>query len=422
MAFENAKDITSLVTATGGYLQTAVKLIAPYVKEKASGNDTELAGLLTGLIDAQKPTKLVESQAKILAIADVLGYLSTFTKMVMDNVEGMHYSDRYNNITGQFAAVREIWTEFGKHRSAESAGGAKVTFGERLEEMARQVGGTPAKRFKKVFALYNDVSCDLKDQLDKEGTILNAYKQYRLALQDAEQWTFEVMTAQKGIMEAATLDVEAKAKAYDALSAVTKEDDPAAMAKLIEARKIRDAARLVAEDEQSRYRLLGKVRDHFKLGYAMGEAHQTQLSQTNASKNELYQTGVIFFSTQQGTYAMQAANVTAKFGQREGVETMKAMYKEMNQSLEDMAAGTKDTIETVEVATQLAIEPNTYAKAADALLELEKTIHAKLLDGDQKRAEAATIVRKKADELFNGIAQTRLDYQREQAALIKPAA
>ena len=63
--------------------------------------------------------------------------------------------------------------------------------------------GDIAARFDKMKATYLDVTKDTKDQIDREHTILEAYRDYRGALKQAEVLALEVLKTATAKLEKA---------------------------------------------------------------------------------------------------------------------------------------------------------------------------------------------------------------------------
>ncbi len=134
----------------------------------------ELVRLLDDVRDLDEP--------KVVAIANTIRYMSTFNALVRDNVENINVGNRYLAITEMFDSVRED-----SKMLINQLQDGRISFGEKMSNLwMRMRRGTPSDRFDKIVDVYQEVSKDTKDQLDREQNIMDGYIDFRFALKEAE--------------------------------------------------------------------------------------------------------------------------------------------------------------------------------------------------------------------------------------------
>ena len=131
---------------TGGamqkYLDRAVGVLTKFGILPAEDAPSEL----TKLLDEVKHV----DEAKVLAIAKTVKYMSSFNAMVRENVENINIGNRYLEITQLFDSVRED----SKNLIAQLDDG-KVSIGEKIANLWMRIRrGSPHDRFEKIVEVY----------------------------------------------------------------------------------------------------------------------------------------------------------------------------------------------------------------------------------------------------------------------------
>ena len=80
------------------YLDKALKVLENFEIVQKEGEESKLAELLQDVVAVDEP--------KVLAVAKTLRHMSAFNALVRENVSGMKFSDRYNQITKLFDSIR----------------------------------------------------------------------------------------------------------------------------------------------------------------------------------------------------------------------------------------------------------------------------------------------------------------------------
>src|SRR5690606_28273454 len=134
------------------------------------------------------------------------------------------------------------------------------------------------------------VTADTKDQIEREQTILESYRDFRGALKQAEVMALEVLhTAEQRLGEKQTV-----LEAASAELAAYQGDVPADRARLEMAR---DERLREMQNEEKRNQIAKDLSYNLTISYNSTEVVMARLMQTTNSKERVYQQSISFFST-----------------------------------------------------------------------------------------------------------------------------
>lgn len=263
---------------------------------------------------------------KVAAIARTLDQASLFNDVVREQVAGITIGERYEGITTAFNSIRDD----AKSLVDQYADG-KISTMERVSNVwMKMTRGDIASRFGKIKDLYLEVQDESANQIDRERKILEAYLDFRGAMKQSEVLALEVLKAAEGELEAA------KAKVGEAVAAVAgyAGEDPAERARLELAR---DEQLRLLQAEEKRYQVAKDLSDNLTIGYNTSEVIMARLVQTTSAKERVYAQSVSFFSTNEIVLTALTASFTGMHGLHESTQTLEAMKKGVDQSLEVLA-------------------------------------------------------------------------------------
>ncbi|MCC7283856.1 MAG: hypothetical protein IT556_15835 [Acetobacteraceae bacterium] len=265
-------------------------------------------------------------ETKVTLIGRVLNQAGVFNQIVRDELGQMTIGSRYETITKAFDSIRDD----AKGMVDQMADG-RISFGERISNVWQKLSrGDIASRFETIRTTYTDVSRDTKDQIEREHRILEAYRDFRGALKEAEVMALELLKLAQGKLDAAKAATDTAAKAVEAANA----EDAAGRARLELARD--EAVRLL-QDEERRYQIAKDLSDNLTVSYNTSEVIMARLMQTTSAKERVYQQSVAFFSTNESVLTAMTASYTGLAGLHESTETLNAMKDGMNKGLEALA-------------------------------------------------------------------------------------
>jgi len=277
---------------------------------------------ITGLL--QQITALDET--KILLIGRTLNQSSIFNEVVREQVAAMNIGTRYEGITKGFDSIRDD-----AKGMVDQLDDGKVDFFERTSNVWMKITrGDISARFNKIRDIYLEVSKDTKDQVTREQTILEAYRDFRGALKQSEVMALEVLEKAQEALEERRDALKAATTELEAFS----EGTPADRARLEMARdeRVRDL-----QNEDRRYQIAKDLSDNLTISYNTSEVVMARLMQTTNAKERVYQQSISFFTTNETVLTALSASFTGLFGLHESTQTLNAMKEGMSKSLETLA-------------------------------------------------------------------------------------
>ncbi|MEL6302488.1 MAG: cell surface protein [Pseudomonadota bacterium] len=292
---------------------------------------------------------------KALAIARTLNQASLFNEVVREQIEAMRIGERYRDITERFDSIRDD-----AKGMVDQLEDGKIDLWERAQNVWMKVSrGDIPDRFNKIKEIYLEVAADSRDQIDREHTILNAYRDFRGALKSSEVLAIQILNKAEGVLDAQRTALKAAADAITGAGT----DDRETLAKLELARDA-ELRRLQQADE--RYQIAKDLADNLTVSYNTSETVMARLLQTTHAKERVYSQAVMFFGTNETVFTALAASFTGLHGLHESTETLKAMKEGVSQSLEVLAeVGGK----VQEAAIREGYGPTIRADAVKALVE-----------------------------------------------------
>ncbi|MFN9355684.1 MAG: cell surface protein [Alphaproteobacteria bacterium] len=300
------------------YLDRALTTLRDLGIVPAKGEDAPINALLQQISDLDND--------KITVIARTLNQASSFNEVVRENVSAMSVGDRYRQITEGFNSIRDD-----AKAMVDQISDGKVSVWERAtNSWMKLTRGDIADRFDKIRAIYLSVTKETKNQIEREHAILQAYRDFRGALKQAEVLALEVLKKAEWKLE------EAKKRLNEASAAVGNYagTEPAERAKL---ELIRDEVLRQTQDEDKRYQIAKDLSDNLTVGYNTSEVIMARLMQTTSAKERIYAQSVSFFSTNDTVLTALKASFTGMFGLHESTETVNAMKEGMSKSIEVLA-------------------------------------------------------------------------------------
>lgn len=265
-------------------------------------------------------------EERVVAITRTLAQASIFNDVVREQVAAMEIGTRYEKITDAFDSIRDD-----AKAMVDQIEDGKLTTFERLANVWMKVTrGDIATRFDEIKQAYLQVTASVGDQIRREHTILEAYRDFRGALKQAEVLAFEVLAKAEAELEAARARVDTAMGEVDAHAG----HDAAARARLELARDER--VRELQADEK-RYQIAKDLADNLTIAYNTSEVVMARLMQTNTAKERVRAQAISFFSTNETVLAALTASFTGLFGLHESTRTVEAMKEGVSQSLETLS-------------------------------------------------------------------------------------
>jgi hypothetical protein len=263
---------------------------------------------------------------KVAAIARTLDQASLFNDVVREQVAGITVGERYEIVTKAFNSIRDD----AKSLVDQYADGKISTMERASNVWMKMTRGDIASRFGKIKETYLEVQDETANQIERERKILESYLDFRGAMKQSEVLALEVLKAAEAKLDAARTSV---GEAVAALGAYAGEE-AAERARLELAR---DERLRYLQNEEKRYQIAKDLSDNITIGYNTSEVVMARLVQTTTAKDRVYAQSVSFFSTNEVVLTALTASFTGMHGLHESTQTLEAMKKGVNQSLEVLA-------------------------------------------------------------------------------------
>lgn len=312
---------------------------------------------------------------RVAVIARTLTRASVFNEVVRDEISGMAIGDRYADITRAFDSIRDD-----AKTMIDQIGDGQIDLWERATSAwMKLVRGDVADRFERIRETYLAVTRDTRDQVDRERRILEAYRDYRGALKQAEVMALEVLAKAETALDAAKARVRTAGEAVAGFAG----SEPAERARLELAR---DEAVRAAQDEERRYQVAKDLADNLTIGANTSEVIMARLMQTTNAKERVFAQAVSFFSTNEAVLTALKATFTGTFGLHEATAAVEAMKEGISRSVEVLSeiGGTVQ-----EAAVRAGYGPTIRADAVRKLIDSIVTFQERSREiVDEMRANA----------------------------------
>lgn len=336
------------------YLDKAVNAIRDlgiWPEQQAEAPITSLLAQITEL-----------DETRVILIGRTLSQASAFNEVVREQVAAMKIGERYEDITKGFDSIRDD-----AKGMVDQLEDNKIDLFERASNVWMKVSrGDIASRFNKIRDTYLEVTADTKDQIDREHTILEAYRDFRGALKQSEVMALEVLQTAEGRLREKKDNLQ---KAADELAAYAG-DVPADRARLEMAR---DERLREMQNEEKRYQIAKDLSDNLTISYNTSEVVMARLMQTTNAKERVYQQSISFFSTNETVLTALSASFTGMFGLHESTETLNAMKEGMSKSLETLSEiGDKVQEEAIKAGYGPTVRADAVKKLVDSVVNFQE--------------------------------------------------
>mgnify|MGYP001556575103 FL=1 len=369
---------TSMVRTPLKYLDKAVNNLRDLGLMPAKPDEAPITALIAQVSDLD--------EGKSLAIARTLSHTSVFNEVVREQITQMRVGERYEKITEAFNSIRDD----AKSMVVQLDDGKISTFEKLQNAWMKLTRGDIPDRFSKIKDTYLDVSADTKDQIEREAKILESYKDFRVALKEAQVLAFQLLKIAESEVEAAK---EGLAEASKSVEADTGEDrESTARLELDRDQRLREL-----QDEDKRYQIVKDLAENLSVSYNTTEVVMARLAQTTEVKERVYSQAVSFFGTNESVFTALNASFTSLQGLHESTRTLDAMKEGVNESLETIAeVGGKVQEDALRAGYGPTIKAASVKKLVDSVVnfqEKSRSLIAEMRDlATQNEREISTAV------------------------------
>jgi hypothetical protein len=365
-------DTSNLVATPLNYLDKALNRLRDLGLMPSKPEEAPVVELIKQISDLD--------EEKAVAIARTLSHTTVFNEVVREQISSMKVGERYETIVNAFNSIRDD-----AQKMVTQLDDGKIDTMERLGNFWMKItrGDIPS-RFNKIKDTYNEVTRDSRDQIERERTILEAYRDFRGALKEAQVMALQILKKAEAALDAAKKRLE---EASQALTTNTDKDQEV-IAKLELAR---DQRLRELQDEDKRYQVAKDLAENLSVSYNTTEVIMARLMQSNDVKERVYSQAVSFFGTNETVFTALNASFTSLQGLHESTKTLEAMKEGVSQSLETLAdVGGKVQEEALKAGYGPTIKAESVKKLLDAVInfqEKSRTLIAQLRDLSSKNTE-----------------------------------
>lgn len=299
-------------------LDKAMKQVRDLGLDTKTAEDAPIGGLLEKIYDLDAEN--------VAVIAKTLSQVSLFNEIVRNEISAMNVGERYEDVVFAFNSIRDD-----AKRLVDQMADGKINTFERLANVWMKVRrGDISDRFDEIQHTYLEVAKDAKDQIIREGRILDAYQDFRVAYKQAQVLALKVLQTAEQKLAASKAELEAASKKVADYTGTDISER--ASLEMERDSKIREL-----QDEDKRYQIAKDLADNLTIGYNTSEVVMSRLVQTTSAKERVYQQAVSFFSTNEAVLTALKASFMGLFGLHESTRTLESMKEGVEKSLETLS-------------------------------------------------------------------------------------
>ena len=381
---------TSIVSTPLKYLDKAVNGLRDLGLMPEKPEEAPILALIAQVSDLD--------EEKSVAIARTLSHTTVFNEVVREQIAQMKVGERYEKITDAFNSIRDDAKSM-----VDQLDDGKISTMEKLQNLwVRITRGDIPDRFRKIKETYLDVTGDTKDQIEREMKIIESYKDFRVALKEAQVMAFQLLKKAEAEVEAAKGRLDESSRE---LSAASQEDrEQLARLELARDQRLREL-----QDEDKRYQIVKDLAENLSISYNTTEVVMARLAQSTEVKERVYSQAVSFFGTNETVFTALNASFTSLQGLHESTRTLDAMKEGVNQSLETIAeVGGKVQEDALRAGYGPTIKAESVKKLVDSVVNFQEKSRALIAEmrdlatrNEQEISAAVEISKKRMVELAN---------------------
>ncbi len=381
---------TSIVSTPLKYLDKAVNGLRDLGLMPEKPEEAPILALIAQVSDLD--------EEKSVAIARTLSHTTVFNEVVREQIAQMKVGERYEKITDAFNSIRDDAKSM-----VDQLDDGKISTMEKLQNLwVRVTRGDIPDRFRKIKETYLDVTGDTKDQIEREMKIIESYKDFRVALKEAQVMAFQLLKKAEAEVEAAKGRLDESSRE---LSAASQEDrEQLARLELARDQRLREL-----QDEDKRYQIVKDLTENLSISYNTTEVVMARLAQSTEVKERVYSQAVSFFGTNETVFTALNASFTSLQGLHESTRTLDAMKEGVNQSLETIAeVGGKVQEDALRAGYGPTIKAESVKKLVDSVVNFQEKSRALIAEmrelatrNEQEISVAVENSKKRMAELAN---------------------
>jgi DNA repair exonuclease SbcCD ATPase subunit len=258
-------DTSNLAAMPLNYLDKAVNRLRDLGLMPAKPEEAPVVELIKQVSDLD--------EERAVAIARTLSHTTVFNEVVREQISAMKVGERYETIVNAFNSIRND-----AQKMVTQLDDGKIDTMERLGNFWMKVtrGDIPS-RFNKIKETYEEVIRDSRDQIEREHTILEAYRDFRGALKEAQVMALQILKKAEAALDAAKKRLDEASQALT--SNTSKDQEEIAKLELARDQRLREL-----QDEDKRYQVAKDLAENLSTSYNTTEVIMARLMQSNDIK------------------------------------------------------------------------------------------------------------------------------------------
>lgn len=304
-------------------------------------------------------------EERVVAITRTLAQATVFNDVVRRQVEAMEVGTRYEKVTKDFDSIRED-----ARAMVEQMEDGHLSTRERLANVWMKITrGDIADRFERIKSTYLEVSAATQDQLRRESVVLEAYRDFRTALKQAEVLAHEVLEKGQAELDGAQARVKTTMTEVDSYSGENAADR--ARLELARDERVRE---LQVSDR--RYQIAKDLADNLTISYNTSEVVMARLMQSHNAKERVNAQAVTFFSTNETVLTALTASFTGLSGLHESTRALNAMKEGIDRSLDTLSeVGAQVQEDAIRAGYGPTVQAESVKRLVDSVINFQERSH-----------------------------------------------
>lgn len=332
-------------------------------------------------------------------LVEVVHHMNAFDELVTDNLNKMNVGERYEDIRENFESIIKDLER--KVKGAHSDQKVSSLINKMQDRLMKWKRGDIRERFQKIKVAYESVFGDADEQIRREVSILEAYKDYREALQQSVILSQVLKKRSEDEREKILVKFQ---EANDKVNAFPVDGDPIKLGGL---KMEKDEIQRQLDKMDRRQEIASSLYGKLTVAYGISEAVMTRYAQTTEVRERVQRESSLFYTANKGVMTTLAATLMQLEGTNEQAKVMEEFGKQIKQALAKVneTSGLAESIlsKATETAYSVQFTP-------EQIRELyENTVKFKLVQ-DQKTSE----LRRLRDE---NLEKVRIEIEKGQRLL-----
>ena len=300
-----------------------------------------------------------------LQLTEVFKSIDAFNDVASSQIKEMRAGDRYEVIRKNFESILEDSERMVRQVSDDG----KMSFINKLQnKLTKWRRGSVEARFNELRNTAEQVFADAEDQIKRELTVLDAYREFRVGLKES------TLVSRVLFERAEVRREEYLGKLQQAQHAVNQaKEEGLAPLELGVLELKRDEAQREFEIEDRRLQIATTISEQLLLSFGISEGVMTRYAQTTEVKEKVQQQSATFYTANNGVLTTLTATFKQLQGLHEQTQTINAMVKGTEDALKRLnSMGTTIQDRALQTAYTVNISPEVLRELYNKTVEFRQ--------------------------------------------------